>query len=563
MTECKVNSWQGKSVMPEIGSDATVSPLLIFKHSAFWASLLVGAAIVVFQCLMNPNIGADTIRFLVPMQNLFNGKGYTINGEVEWFFSPGYGLLAALPYLIMGDLEYAGMLVSALSYLWIVGCAIYIGMRYFNEGTGILAGFFTSMFPMLVNLSYVTLADVPYTAFLMTSLALFLKVQTECSKKLLFTAVLGGMMGLGCLIRPDLLLIALAVSGMMLIQGVIESSRSGRIVVKDFVTCSTLVLVFFLVVLPYMIFLYLHTGIFTVSTKLGLAVIGGSDIVPHWTLNSAPDPILYIYSHLNEVYIIIKRNVIGICLQLVVSMLFVTIPLGLLWFIYPFIAGRKVIDYMNGRGRLRQTILAFAVFLIPLVSTLLFDIWDRYIIPYLTLMIPILSYLLNAFLTGVIGVVNKKKLSLFLLSIVVSWFMLSVIPVPRWFDGYRWNIVKVMQDRHVHLAHRAAGLWLYEEGIVPEQLSIIAPSKAMVVLFYAAGKSEPKGRSYSFIGLKTLNDLLKIMEDEHIEYLFIDRHYGVNNEISNAIWRDNGLAYKNGLKLVHSVEGLYQIYRFM
>jgi len=549
--------------MAQVVVNVAARPLSIFNHWAFWIFLLIGAGIAGFQCLMNPIIGTDTIRYLVPMQNLLSGKGYTINGNMECFFSPGYGLLAALPYLLIRDLEYAGMLVSALSYLFIVGCSFYIGMRYFNETTGIIAGFFTAMFPMLVSSSYVPLADVPYTAFLISSIALSLKIQTDCSKKLLLSSILGGIMGFGCLIRPDLLLVALSVVGLLFIQGAVESYRQGQLSVKPFISGIMLAVAFFLVVLPYMIFLYQHTGNFTVSNKLGLAAMGGSDVITDWNLNNAPNPIVYLYNHISDTYNIIKRNAHILCFGFLISMSFMTIPLGIVWIIYPFFADRKVRDFIPAGEKFLPMALTFAVFILPLVPALLYSTGDRYVMPYFVLMIPLLSYLIVAFLTGVLGVLNKKKLSLFLLSVVFLWAAWSAMPVPRLFDGFQWNIVKVLQNRHGHFVHRAAGLWFRDKGTAPEQLSIIAPSKAGVILFYASGKSEPKGRSYSFSGLKSFEDVLKKMKDEHIEYLFIDKYYGANNEISQAIWRDKVISDKYGLKLVHSVEGLYLIYRYM
>jgi hypothetical protein len=81
---------------------------------------------------------SDSLRYLIPIHNLFDGKGYTFQGIPQILFPPGLGILAYPFFLVTGDIEYSGMLASLFCYVLIIPTTSYIALRLFGEQCGLV-----------------------------------------------------------------------------------------------------------------------------------------------------------------------------------------------------------------------------------------------------------------------------------------------------------------------------------------------------------------------------------------------------------------------------------------
>jgi 4-amino-4-deoxy-L-arabinose transferase-like glycosyltransferase len=165
------------------------------------ASLAVRlVALAYWQTGAIENEGAEYARLA---ENLRSGVGFVgiaIPGT-QLLFNPLFPLLIAATSFVTHDYEWAARLVSlvlgALLPLPVFG----IASRLFNRRVGLIAALLTVLHPLLVNLSFTTFSEGPYTTLLLS--AVYLVVRALNNSATMAWLWVGAAFGLAYLLRAE------------------------------------------------------------------------------------------------------------------------------------------------------------------------------------------------------------------------------------------------------------------------------------------------------------------------------------------------------------------------
>ncbi|OQX15351.1 MAG: hypothetical protein BWK76_13275 [Desulfobulbaceae bacterium A2] len=527
-------------------------------HGGFIVMMVLAATASLWLCWHNPNIGADALGYLVPVQNLMAGKGYTMGGVVNIYSSPGYGLAIWLVEFVTRDLEYAAMAVTGLSYLALVFMAGWLGERFGGRPGSWLAGLFVAMSPMAMTHSYLSLADPLFAAMLMACVCHFITSDTV-SWNVRRSLIQGGLLGLSCLVRPDTVIVLPFVMAWIGVRCWIQCHHSApreggvaRVILLPFLVMA----VFQLVMCPYMVFLYGQTGSWTVSNKIGFALMGGGQENPHLTLEMARAATGYLFVNLYETLGRCAENLLLLAHKTVVQNYGHLVAVGLLWLVYPLL-GRQPLLRLLQWPQLVRLLGTGLIFLTPLVPSLLITSYDRYVLPYFMIALVLLAAVAMVLIVGIFGEGRRKQtvgvivtLMLMLLApLVPRPAVIQVVPTP----------LSALQASSAHLGLRKAGLRLASESGV-ERGFVILSRKGSVPLFYAAGKRESLGTPLALPA--TPEEIPEVLAKQHVDYVILDGHYVPQMSAYTALWADpKGAATALGLEWVDGQAGAYQLFR--
>ncbi|PIE34910.1 hypothetical protein CSA56_06225 [candidate division KSB3 bacterium] len=218
--------------------------------------------------IKNPNFGGDAGRYIFPAYNFMHGKGYTLDGIVQ-FYPPGYGFITYFVSLLIPDLQKAGMLVSSGAYILSIIVAYYIGRFLAGKMAAFLSALFVMTCPYILRYSYVTLTECLYLLLALLSLFVYLKTIHELPTYLR-SSLLGLLLGLTYCVREESFLIfigSLCVWGIFLFwQPKRKCSLAKRFQSLSYPLC-TLLLGSLLIAIPVG-HLYYHTGHWSISGRL-------------------------------------------------------------------------------------------------------------------------------------------------------------------------------------------------------------------------------------------------------------------------------------------------------
>jgi 4-amino-4-deoxy-L-arabinose transferase-like glycosyltransferase len=224
-----------------------------------WVSMIVllAASLAVrFAALAHWGTGAiesEGAEYARIAENLRNGVGFVglVTPGPQLNFNPLYPLLIAAISVLTHSYEWAARLVclvlGALLPLPVFG----IASRLFNRRVGYIAAVLTLLHPVLVNLSFTTFSEGPYTTMLLVAAYLTVLAIPQISTKLWF--LVGAAFGLAWFIRAEATAaFAIAVLFALWVTEGSLAVRCKRALVA--------VAVFVLMVLPEGIFIFKTTG---------------------------------------------------------------------------------------------------------------------------------------------------------------------------------------------------------------------------------------------------------------------------------------------------------------
>lgn len=133
--------------------------------------ILLAALMNSYLFVMNPNMGADALYYHSAFHSVISGRELANDYGDDW--SPGYGLLTYLFYLIIGDIEYSSMLVSSFAYILMIPTTFFAVDYMFGKRSALLATLLITFWPILISFSYVSLSDCVYAFFILFSFALY------------------------------------------------------------------------------------------------------------------------------------------------------------------------------------------------------------------------------------------------------------------------------------------------------------------------------------------------------------------------------------------------------
>ena len=527
------------------------------KHKLFYGLLLTASLMFSFLAIRNPNMGADSIGYLISAYNLLHGRGYTLLGEPDIISSPLYGLLANIINLLVNDIEYSGMITVGLSYLGLIILSYNIGRKTCGYYAGVLSAAFVSLFPALVIRSYVNLADVVYSFFLIAAFGITIEIWKNFSS-IRKCVMLGVVLGISSLTRPDpVVIIPFIWLGVFVKIGFDTKVAKTRSSLFKACFCSLSIIIFFLIVVsPYAIFLKKHTGTWTLSNKIGLALLGGGQENPHLTLNMAQNSADIIFNNIEKYIYRINKNTIILVHKIVILNLHALIPLFVLSIIGIVLKKKAIFADVFRNKTVLYLLLVSLIYFMPLLPGLFITPYTRYILPYF-----IISQIVAGCLCGkileAISIKIKKNISMKLLPLLIVLIIVGpMLPKPSVLKSAP-TLMTALESRHGHLGLRAAGFWLNNNT---QNISTIriASRKYSVPLFYANGKQEPGGFG---AGLpKDIEKLKDVIIENRIDYIIFDNHYIPDMHGYKEVWETPSLSQNYGIRLIASKDNLFQIY---
>jgi len=233
---------------------------------------VIGAALRIAAALFAQPISHNGAAYLLPQARaLLAGEGW-----LSAVAPPLYPALAAALAWI-GDLEWAGKIISILAGTMVIPLAFGIGRRLFGIRAGLWAAWIAAVMPGLVRFSGEAQEDMTH-AFLFT-LALSLAIRTARRPRVRRAIAAGIAAGLGYLVRPESVAILPLLAGGLLFEAVRRRRRGARIHARPRIAAFALAAIAFgAAVSPYVVWVHGRYGIWTISPKARiLADYGDAD----------------------------------------------------------------------------------------------------------------------------------------------------------------------------------------------------------------------------------------------------------------------------------------------
>lgn len=502
--------------MKDIGN---FMPRRVFLLSILSAT---GFAMALILMMKNPPMSSgDSIGYLIPIHNWFEGRGYTLGGALQTVFPPGLGLLSYPIYLVLGDVEYSGGLLSVICFSLLIPVSYGLAKDLFGEKTAWLSAFLITFNPCLLEYSFQCLTEIPFALFLLLGFLIYTKI--AFSRITPFRSIaLSLTLAILYLLRPEGLLIAVSsITSLFLIDFADRGQPSSRPSVWKRLRYPVLSIVLFAVLVsPYLLFLKTATGEWTFSGKLYMNFEVGNQLLDGW--DSRPKHLDSPYTNqgsgLQRLYNYVRfqgerfgwrilRNAVAESFFLVTLTIHALIPLGLLWLVYPFVADRRLFHLQNQTGRLRKLMLIYLIFLSPLFVYPFFFVVPRFLLPYSLLMILVMSYMIVQLVTRIGESTGARMRTAGLVAsalvALISPLALDILhKIPRIPLAYLLphSVYSVMTGKLGAHALKASGIWLRENVANFEDLTIAMMINSSVVSFYAGTNARLPGQ---YIGIPT------------------------------------------------------------
>lgn len=229
-----------------------------YGRFAFLIPLIVAIAIRAYQYRL-PGITADGHIFLQIARNIRYGIGLGWQGG---WVPPFHSILIAMTSLIPGvaDIQTAAGFVSVTMGV-LAPLAVYaLAVGAFNRTIAVAAATLVAVFPHFIFMSFSPESEITYTVLQLTSLALMLATLKRDSIPL--AALAGAFFSMAYMARSEGFLV------MVLLLALLCASEGLRFYRSSIFRLSAVVLVvFFVVSAPYLVFLKKEYGAFVISPK--------------------------------------------------------------------------------------------------------------------------------------------------------------------------------------------------------------------------------------------------------------------------------------------------------
>ncbi|MFH0780848.1 MAG: glycosyltransferase family 39 protein [Pseudomonadota bacterium] len=534
-----------------------------FVKTKYWIFLIYlwTGIITLFLIIHNPNMmGGDGVRYLVSVFNWFHGGSLSVNGKIELLYSPGYGFVANIINLLISDLELSGMVVSGLSFCGIVVLA-YTGTKFYGgEKAGIIAAFLCSFFPLLLSQANTTLSDTLYTFLLLGSYLWFLYTLTTKSLGLT-NAILGFLLGLACLVRPDTFIVLLALILFYSVNALFKLNNNVGEIASNTKKILILIGAFVSTVSSYVAYLYCQTNQVTISLKfsnkiyraLGLGEPPGN----YYEGGDLTFAMKNFANGIDSMLLVFFKNILLFLNESVFQLFFAIWPLFCFFIIF-LVLNKFKISSVALDANSKNLLLGLVLFSIPIVPIILDDPTGRYIMPYCVLFFVFISYETSRIMNYLFKIeASTKNFSfgiILFMSLSISAHVFPGLIISKNIP----HVFNVFSERQGHLGLKTAGLWINKNMSDSHSISVIS-RKPGVVLFFAAGKRDYNGKA---IGLPDKpEEICPIAYNEDIEYVVFDNYYTANMKNYKKYWDNPQLAYEIGLELIYQNKDIFQLYK--
>ncbi len=180
-----------------------------------------------------PALNDDTYRYDFAARALAEGRGYIgLTGSPSAFWPPGYPLLLAAAYLLLGDSIWVAQALNIALGAATVWLIYLIGRRTLGVRPALVGASIVAAFPSLIFFTAVTLSETAFTFFALLGVYLLLREsQREEGRDRPLLLAAGLVIGFAALIRGPALLLPLAFVPFWLRSGVSWRPIAGRVAV--------------------------------------------------------------------------------------------------------------------------------------------------------------------------------------------------------------------------------------------------------------------------------------------------------------------------------------------
>ena len=213
-----------------------------------------------FHFIASGGGSADSIVYAITGKNLFSGKGFSYQGTLQLVHPPLYPILIGFFWLLTGNLEFSGQVVSVIAGGLLVIPVYYFAKAIYGRRVGLVSAVLVVICPILVYGSTETFSESLYALFLISSIALTWKALS--SRNLLWISLAGLTTGLSFLTHPlGVLFVPIFLLFLFLSPLLIPASTLKSVFKK----AALFLAAFVIVCLPYWIFLHKHMGRWVLS----------------------------------------------------------------------------------------------------------------------------------------------------------------------------------------------------------------------------------------------------------------------------------------------------------
>lgn len=463
-----------------------------------WKKILFTVTIlaVVLRIIVAYNavsVATDSVSYLFYAKFFLEGD---FAGAINDVIPPFYPFMSAVFGYLLGDIELGGRVVSVFFGSLSVVVIFFLGKKLINKEVGILMAFMASVHPYMARYSGDVLTEGLY--YFLFSLAVLLIVNFVEKKNSLYAFLSAIVIVLSYLTRPEA--IALLVLTIMLFM--YDAYKDKEI---EFVNLVKPLVVFVvtsaILVLPYLYFLYVGSGEFTLSGKIS------NDHV----VNRAVDVLL----DFNKI-----SDGIGNLIEAF------TIP----YFLFAIVGVRHLIK----KGITRQQFTVISIYTAFIIIYFIVLPQRRYFVEMMTLglFFPALGFIMAKDYFTKRFKYSETVVVLALLLIV------SVVQLPR-------SIVKIHSG---HSQEKQAGLWLLDNG--DGKIKLMSEKK--ITCYYGDCVHMP-------VRGADMSSLVENVKDKNVQFLAgYDRHLLAKVKGFEEDWQDY---FDVAAEFNSERKGSYKVYR--
>jgi len=433
---------------------------------------LAASALLFWRALGDPNFGGDTGGYLLPVVNFVNGFGYVHlpGGELQTHQPPGYGLIALPFYFLTGDLVLAANVVPPLAYAATLIVVYRESRRLLAAPPALLAVLYLAFLPGFMTISRTALTDGPFTFLLIVAFFATIRILGEDRPHRGTGLLLGVTIGLGFLVRPEMLIVGFCSVGFWFGK-LLWNRRAGHEIGTEVPGFLLAIFVAAVPIAAYSVFLTQALGHFALTGKAGPNIpwmLGqGMGYVPP----SRPDQqglsafLRFLLVDNTAIFLAnVAKNYWAATNKALVSL---SVPIKILLAMMAVVAilsWRQVL-LPHGSIRLRAAITlgSFACICPTFPSSLLF-VYDRLLYPYLGIALIVMSWLTIRYLRA-LGQLMGRDLNAGPILILAAGLLFTTN-----FRAYH----EFVTVPHPHHGLREGGLWLYRNGsgVSPSQVAV-------------------------------------------------------------------------------------------
>lgn len=241
------------------------------KLSPAWLLFLSAAVYRIIHYFIFANrlaAGSDVMQNILLARKFAAGNYY---GVLDTYWPPVYPILVGSVNLFVDDLILPAMIVSIIVGSLASPLIYFLTKQSYGEREGVIAGVIAIFYPFLINSVFAIGTENVY--LVLVTAALIVGWKSLCTNDSVGYFVTGLLLGLSYLTRPEAFGY-LPAFGLVVLGKSYLSAKTHR--TRTFFRIAALIIGFFIVAAPYLIYLKVETGTWTVSGKVEANIMAGA-----------------------------------------------------------------------------------------------------------------------------------------------------------------------------------------------------------------------------------------------------------------------------------------------